>query len=276
MPQNKKGGNGRAAYTKLFDYPLSPCYKPTGKPEIFKEGWHAGGSGRAAYTKLFDYPLSPCYKPEGKPEIFKEGWHAGGGAAKFGCNTEPTVAQMGVYDQPLNPDPNASQVAWKSRYTCGATTASGNTQVGGELLRNVRDLGRYMKENRTKSYVLLVLGTYMRGNYKVSVFHFPRREREYSVSVEIVGTKGRNVVPNFEGFSKHSLKDDREVLELLKRYNVKEIQVQGRRQQRKETVSGRVRNVYFDEVKNREFYRERKDGKLVKKYLRLNSSNRRV
>ena len=86
MPRQKKGGNGRASYTQLFDYPLSPCYKPEGKPEIFKAGWHAGGNGRAAFSKMFDAPLSQCYKPEGKPEIFKAGWHAGGNP-KFACNT---------------------------------------------------------------------------------------------------------------------------------------------------------------------------------------------
>ena len=40
--QNKKGGaNGNFEYTKMFNQPLSPCYKPKGKPEIFKAGWHA-------------------------------------------------------------------------------------------------------------------------------------------------------------------------------------------------------------------------------------------
>ena len=39
--QNKKGGNQGFEYTKMFNSPLSPCYKPQDKPEIFKAGWHA-------------------------------------------------------------------------------------------------------------------------------------------------------------------------------------------------------------------------------------------
>ena len=204
MPrQNKKGGSNRASYTQLFDYPLSPCYKPEGKPEIFKAGWHAGGNGRAAFSKMFDAPLSQCYKPEGKPEIFKAGWHAGGnGNAKFSCNTEPSVRQMGVYNQPLNPDMTASEKAWSARYSCAGTAASGNTQVGGGVLRNLRDLKSYMRENEKNNYAVIILGTYLRGNYKIALFHFPRRQQAYSVSVEVEGeNKNNKGVLKFEGFS---------------------------------------------------------------------------
>jgi hypothetical protein len=277
MPrQNKKGGSNRASYTQLFDYPLSPCYKPEGKPEIFKAGWHAGGNGRAAFSKMFDAPLSQCYKPEGKPEIFKAGWHAGGnGNAKFACNTEPSVRQMGVYNQPLNPDMTASEKAWSARYSCAGTAASGNTQVGGGVLRNLRDLKSYMRENEKNNYAVIVLGTYLRGNYKIALFHFPRRQQAYSVSVEVEGeNKNNKGVLKFEGFSTHSLVTAEEVLELLRRYKLKSIQIRGHMDKRTETIAGRNRAVYYDKERNREFYRERRDGKLVKKYLREKKSNK--
>ena len=273
MPRQKKGGNGRASYSQLFDYPLSPCYKPDGKPEIFKAGWHAGGNGRAAFSKMFDAPLSQCYKPEGKPEIFKAGWHAGGNP-KFACNTEPSVKDMGVYNQPLNPDATASEKAWSSRYSCGANTASGNTQVGGGTLRNLTDLKRYMSQNEDKNYAVVVLGTYLRGNYKIAIFHFPRRQNKYSVSVEVESeTKRKNSVLTFEGFSVHSFTSSDEVLELLRKYRLKAIQIRGHMDKRHETISGKNRTIYYDENKNKEFYRERRDGKLVKKYLRSRKVN---
>jgi hypothetical protein len=43
MPRKTKKG-GAFAYTDQFNYPLSPCYRPNGKDEIPKMGWHAGGS----------------------------------------------------------------------------------------------------------------------------------------------------------------------------------------------------------------------------------------
>jgi len=70
--------------------------------------------GAFAYEKQFDFPLSPCYKPKGQPEIPRLGWHAGGGAS---CDAEPTVSQMGVIDKPLNNLPSASELAWDNRYT---------------------------------------------------------------------------------------------------------------------------------------------------------------
>lgn len=37
--KNSKKGGSTMEYTKLFKYPLSPCYKPPAKPA----GWHSGG-----------------------------------------------------------------------------------------------------------------------------------------------------------------------------------------------------------------------------------------
>ena len=42
-----------------------------------------------------------------------------------------------------------------------------------------------------------------------------------------------------------------------------------------QTIAGRNRAVYYDKERNREFYRERSDGKLVKKYLREKKSNKK-
>ena len=70
--------------------------------------------GAFEYAKMFDFPLSPCYKPTGKPEIPRAGWHAGGGAA---CDAEPSVAKMGIVDKPACSNPTASELAWDNRYT---------------------------------------------------------------------------------------------------------------------------------------------------------------
>ena len=70
--------------------------------------------GAFEYAKMFDFPLSPCYKPAGKPEIPRAGWHAGGGAA---CDAEPSVAKMGIVDKPACSNPTASELAWDNRYT---------------------------------------------------------------------------------------------------------------------------------------------------------------
>ena len=72
------------------------------------------------------YPLSPCYRPQGKPEVFKAGWYAGGTAKP--CDYEPTVREMGVYDQPLTDKANPSQIAWFNRYTC----PKGSLKTGGK------------------------------------------------------------------------------------------------------------------------------------------------
>jgi len=68
--------------------------------------------GAFAYVDQFDYPLSPCYKPTGKPQIPKLGWHAGGS-----CLDNKTVAQMGIIDKPACTQPSASEVAWINRYS---------------------------------------------------------------------------------------------------------------------------------------------------------------
>ena len=74
--------------------------------------------GAFAYAKLFDYPLSPCYNPTGNKPIPKLGWHAGGAADGATCDSEPTVLEMGVIDRPYSNQPSPSEIAWPNRYSC--------------------------------------------------------------------------------------------------------------------------------------------------------------
>ena len=70
--------------------------------------------GAFAYVQQFDYPLSPCYNPSGNKPIPKLGWHSGGAS----CDAEPSVSAMGVIDSPLNKEPTSSELAWSKRYEC--------------------------------------------------------------------------------------------------------------------------------------------------------------
>ena len=80
--------------------------------------------GAFEYAKQFDYPLSPCYQQNGK-SIFKAGWHSGGSK----CGAQPSVAEMGIKDTPLTGKVSPSEIAWDSRYKCGA-------MAGGSVLNN--------------------------------------------------------------------------------------------------------------------------------------------
>lgn len=105
--------------------------------------------GAFAYAKLFDYPLSPCYKPMDKAPIPKMGWHAGG-ASSEACDSQPSVAKMGVIDTPLSTKPSASEIAWDARYSCpGGKTI----QDGG---RKKKILNKLNSELKKKSNVISI------------------------------------------------------------------------------------------------------------------------
>jgi hypothetical protein len=97
---NKKSG----AQTKKL-----PTFKPT-------------KGGAFAYVDQFDYPLSPCYHPKGKPPIPKLGWHSGGNS----CLKNPSVSQMGIVDKPSCLQPNPSEIAWANRYSCPSMKGGNN------------------------------------------------------------------------------------------------------------------------------------------------------
>jgi len=97
--------------------------------------------GAFAYVKQFDYPLSPCYKPQNKAPIPKLGWHAGGAS----CDSQPTVAKMGIIDTPLDKMPTASEVAWNNRYT--DPKKSPNMQ-GGAKQKILQKLNKELNSNK--------------------------------------------------------------------------------------------------------------------------------
>ena len=103
--------------------------------------------GGFEYVNMLDqsYPLSPCYRPQGKPEIFKAGWHAGGSAKP--CDYEPTVREMGVYDQPLTDKANPSQKAWFERFSC----PKGSLKTGGKKKsKSKKSANKSVKKSRSK------------------------------------------------------------------------------------------------------------------------------
>lgn len=79
-----------------------------------KKSSKKSGGATFGYVDQFNFPLSPCYKPPGQPEIPRKGWHAGGAA----CDNQPTVSEMGIVDKPACNEPSASELAWPNRYSC--------------------------------------------------------------------------------------------------------------------------------------------------------------
>ena len=77
--------------------------------------------GGFEYAKMLRNPLSPCYTPPGKPEVFKAGWHAGGSAKP--CDYEPPVGEL--VNIASTDCVNPSQKAWFNRYSCPKNTQAG-------------------------------------------------------------------------------------------------------------------------------------------------------
>ena len=108
--------------------------------------------GGFEYAKMLSNPLSPCYRPEGKPEIFKAGWHAGGSTRP--CDYEPSVCQMGVINKPLTDVVNPSQQAWFNRYSCPkGTQAGGKKTKKSKSKKTVKKTVKKSKSKKTKKSV---------------------------------------------------------------------------------------------------------------------------
>ena len=165
--------------------------------------------GAFAYVDQFDYPLSPCYKPEGKPPITKAGWHAGGS-----CIDNKTVAQMGVVDKPACTDPSASETAWLNRYNKmwgGENNGNGNgngminnANVNGknnkqpqvsflseqmnvsEMQNNsvVNKLKEKINANKNANAVFFLNANKNGENFKISVFYTPQGEKKFKLTIE--------------------------------------------------------------------------------------------
>ena len=101
---------------------------------------------------MLSNPLSPCYRPEGKPEIFKAGWHALVGSARP-CDYEPSVCQMGVINKPLTDVVNPSQQAWFNRYSCPKGTQAGGKRPKNLNLKTVKKTVKKSKSKKTKKSV---------------------------------------------------------------------------------------------------------------------------
>ena len=175
--------------------------------------------GAFAYVDQFDYPLSPCYKPEGKPQIPKLGWHAGGS-----CLDNKTVAQMGIIDKPACSQPSASEVAWVNRYTKMAggeapTTLLGellnapnnkpkNNQNNNNKKNNkkpqvaflseqittnsvetqntsvINKLKQKIEANQNKNAVFSINANKNGENYKISVFYTPSGNKKFQITIQ--------------------------------------------------------------------------------------------
>ena len=65
--KNSKKGGSTMEYTKLFKYPLSPCYKPSTKPA----GWHSGGGNCIKNLSVAEMGIvdKPGYTKQSASEI---------------------------------------------------------------------------------------------------------------------------------------------------------------------------------------------------------------
>jgi len=144
--------------------------------------------GAFAYADQFNFPLSPCYKPKGQPEIPRAGWHAGGGAP--GCDAEPSVSQMGIVDKPLCKELTGSEQAWDNRYgpmKGGDNNESGNNNNNNNMKKLnesfsmsnnkqnfLAELQKHVSENTEKKPMVFSLKGDKNGNeHKITVIYNP-------------------------------------------------------------------------------------------------------
>lgn len=139
--------------------------------------------GAFEYAKQFDYPLSPCYNQNGK-SIFKAGWHSGGSK----CGSEPSVADMGIKNTPLSNKVSPSEIAWDSRYKCGA-------MAGGSALdkfleqktisnKNVFNKLKEIVNKDTKSKTLILKGLKNNDKFTLTVFYQKNNEKPFKLTVQ--------------------------------------------------------------------------------------------
>lgn len=147
--------------------------------------------GAFAYADQFNFPLSPCYKPKGQPEIPRAGWHAGGGGPS--CDAEPSVSQMGVIDKPLCNEPTGSEQAWDNRFgpmKGGDNNESGNNNNKMKKLNEsfsmqnnkqnfLMNLQKHISENTEKKPMVFSMKGEKNGvEHKITVIYSPEKEEK--------------------------------------------------------------------------------------------------
>lgn len=138
--------------------------------------------GAFEYAKQFNNPLSPCYQQNGK-SVFKAGWHSGGSK----CGAQPSVADMGIRNTPLNNQPSPSLVAWDSRYSCGK-------MAGGSILNNFLEKHAVSNKNvlgklkdiineNANSKTLILKGSKNNDKFTLTVLYKKNNENPFRLTI---------------------------------------------------------------------------------------------